>query len=95
MDVGHGRVLTTCQIRGSPWQRCWEAWESPRWPKEKHREQRQTGRAPGAHTRERGSPQRGRGDSARPRKQKEGSFQPGEELRCKCRKAGLHWNPVF
>lgn len=54
MDVGHGRVLTTCQIRGSPWQRCWEAWESPRWPREKHREQRQTGRAPGAHTRGRG-----------------------------------------
>lgn len=54
MDVGHGRVLATCQIRESPWQRCWEAWDSPRWPREKHREQRQTGRAPGAHTRERG-----------------------------------------
>lgn len=36
-----------------------------------------------------GSPQRGRGDPARLRKQKEGSFQPGEELRCKCRKGGI------
>ena len=54
MAVVHGRVPATCPIRGSPWQRCWEAWESPRWPREMHRERRHMGRAPGTLTRERG-----------------------------------------
>lgn len=50
------------------------------------------GMCPWRHTLGRGhrqSLQEGRRDPARPRRQTEGSFQPGEELRCKRRKGRI------
>lgn len=43
--------------------------------------------------REPGEPTERKGRVARPQQQNEGSFQPGEELRCKCRKEGITLEP--
>lgn len=49
----------------------------------------QHGSDAGRPGREPGEPTERKGKAARPQQQNEGSFQPGEELRCKCRKEGI------